>query len=257
MLRPVRTERAIAPSDVPAVNPVVEAIYRTGKVEDAEGIGRDCYPHSIPPESGFALYEFVRTRGADRTLEVGMAYGLSTLHFCQAHRDKGRGTHTAIDPSQSRKWQSIGLLNLRRAGLDDLLTFHEARNYEALPRLLAAGERFDLALIDGSHLFDHALIDFSYIDLMLETGGHVFFDDLWMPAIRKVIGFVLANRAYEVAPVPRCRPDPTWRCAVRLARNVLHDPFARGWALARIPGNLCALRKTGADTRPWSFHRPF
>ena len=89
MIRPVRTERAIAPPDVPAINPVVEAIYRTGKVEDAEGIGRDCFPASIPPESGFALYEFVRTRGADRTLEVGMAYGLSTLHLCQAPPRQG------------------------------------------------------------------------------------------------------------------------------------------------------------------------
>jgi len=73
---------------------------------------------------------------------------------------------------------------------------------DALPRLCAEGERFDFVFIDGRHLFDCVLVDFFYVDRLLEVGGYVALDDLWMPAVRKVKSFILRNRSYELVPVP-------------------------------------------------------
>lgn len=35
----------------------------------------------------------------------------------------------------------------------------------------AVGQRFDLAFIDGLHLFDRALVELFYLDLTLPIGG--------------------------------------------------------------------------------------
>jgi glycosyltransferase involved in cell wall biosynthesis len=80
-----------------------------------------------------------------------MAYGVSTLFICQALRDKGGGHHTAIDPEQHSTWQSIGMLNLKRAGYENLVTVHPTFDYVALPRLLERGEVYAFAFIDGMH----------------------------------------------------------------------------------------------------------
>jgi len=45
----------------------------------------------------------------------------------------------------------------------------------------AQGERIDFAFIDGAHTFDHVLVDFFYIDRMLNVGGIVAFDDVGFP----------------------------------------------------------------------------
>ena len=69
---------------------------------------------------------------------------------------------------------------------------------EALPQLCSQKEEFEFAFIDGSHLFDFTFVDFFFIDKLLAVGGHVAFDDLWMPAVRKVVSFVLKNKPYQL-----------------------------------------------------------
>ena len=83
------------------MNEVIERIYRTGKVEDPSRGPITPFPASIPYETGALLYSMVSREQLGRTLEVGMAYGLSTLFICQAHGDRGSGAHTAIDPYQT------------------------------------------------------------------------------------------------------------------------------------------------------------
>jgi hypothetical protein len=73
----------------------------------------------------------------------------------------------------------------------------------ALPGLLQSGVTVQFALIDGYHTFDQALVDFSYVDRLLEHGGIVVFDDAQMPAIDRVVRYVSnypIYRLYESAP---------------------------------------------------------
>ena len=118
------------------MNQIIERIYCTGKVEDAQGnVLR--HDSSVTYETGILLYNFVRAVKPVRTLEIGMAYGLSTLFICQAHRDNGSGCHTAIDPFEEERYQTIGLLNIERAGLRDVLRFYQAPSEQVLPQLRA------------------------------------------------------------------------------------------------------------------------
>ena len=239
------------------MNPLLDEIYATGLTVDAEGNAVNPFPTSIPFETGAILYDLIREERLQQTVEIGMAYGLSTLFMCQAHRDSGGGRHTSIDPRQSSRWSSIGLLNVEKAGLAELLRFYQAPSFEVLPQLLSEGESFDLAFIDGRHLFDYALVDFFYLDLMLKTGGLIVFDDLWMPAIAKLVSYVASNRSYEFVAPNNARSSPKLKQAARIARHVVRNPSLRGVPLRVAGEKVCVLRKLSVDERPWNFHRSF
>jgi predicted O-methyltransferase YrrM len=201
---------------------LLEQIYASGEVHDAAGEPIAAFPTAIPREHALELARLVNEEGATRTLETGMAYGLSTVAIASAS-DGGR--HIAIDPGQHRDFHGVGMLNAERAGVADRVELIEEPSELALPRLAADGLELDFALIDGMHLFDYALVDFFYADRMLRDSGVVVFHDTWMPAIHEAAAFVLANRAYE--------------------------------KLDAGDGAMWALRKTGGDDRAWDFHREF
>jgi predicted O-methyltransferase YrrM len=240
------------------MNTLIERIYQTGQVEDPERGSVTPFPISIPFETGALLYDLIFNEGLNNTLEVGMAYGLSTLFICQAHSDKGAGAHTAIDPHQSSGFRAIGLANIRKAGLDEHLSFHEAPSFEVLPALCRAGETYDFAFIDGRHFFDYVLVDFFYIDKLLRVGGYVVFDDLWLPQVRKVVSFVLRNRSYElIKVVGGRRKPPLWRRAARAARRFAQTPLTRDVVVKLIGENVCVLKKLKEDERRAMSHRRF
>ncbi len=239
------------------MNDIIEQIFRSGYVEDAQGKIDECSASSVTFEAGALLYDFVRAVKPEKTLEIGMGYGISTLFMCQAHRDNGAGCHTAIDPFEEKAFKSIGLLNVERANLKDILRFYHAPSDEVLQQLYAQNERFDFAFIDGNHRFDYALVDFFYIDKLLNIGGQVAFDDLWMPGVRKVASFVLKNKPYKLVCPPSTRSMPVWRRMLRTGRRILQNPLGRDWALKFVPQNVALFKKMANDSRGWKFHRAF
>jgi predicted O-methyltransferase YrrM len=239
------------------MNEIIEQIYTSGYVEDAQG---NTYKHStssVTFEAGVLLYDFVRANKPEKTLEIGMAYGISTLFICQAHRDNGAGYHIAIDPFEEERWRSIGLLNIERANLKDVLRFYPAKSEEVLPQFCTQNQRFDFVFIDGSHLFDFALVDFFYADKLLNIGGHVAIDDLWIPGVRKVASFVLQNKPYKLVRPPLQRTTPMWRRVLRTGRRIVQNPLGRDWSLKFVPENVALFKKEAADSRGLHFHRPF
>lgn len=192
-------------------NAVLQEVLESKEVVDAAG-HRIRLDSNVAPDEGLYLYHLIKENNMTRTLEVGMAYGVSAMYIAQAHRDldhSGRvpighaddtsshRSHVAIDPFQSTQWKSVGSYNLMRAGLRDLVQLVEQESHFALPQLaMHERETFQLCFIDGMHLFDYTLVDFYYSDLLLSTGGYVVFDDAHMESVQKVIAHVLKNRAY-------------------------------------------------------------
>jgi predicted O-methyltransferase YrrM len=238
------------------MNAVIKQIYESRVVEDHDSNHINPFPSATPYREGSFLYRFILDQQCEKTLEIGMAYGLSTLFICQAHADMDAGVHVAIDPMQTTIWRSIGLLNIQRAKLDKWLDFIEAHSYEALPKLLQKGAQFDFVFIDGSHLFDYVLVDFFLIDKMLRVGGYVAFDDIWMPAVRRAVSFVIRNRAYQVMKV-NTHPKP-WERIIRPLSRFVRSPFERVPVRLRFSAEkICLIKKIDADNRRWNFHRPF
>jgi predicted O-methyltransferase YrrM len=237
------------------MNAILRKIYETGYTEDADGNPLAAFPSGVTWDTGSILYRLVRDHACHNSLEIGLGFGLSALFICQAHQDQGGGSHTAIDPYEDSHYKSVGLLNTQRAGLGHLLRHFPARSFEVLPRLLEAGERFDLAFVDGRHHLDFALVDFFYIDRLLNVGSFIVFDDLWLPAIRRVVSFVLRDRDYALQRVRSDLRRPFWRPIASTALRILQDPLGLDLRVATIPQNIAVLRKLSEDTRSWRIRR--
>ena len=175
---------------------LLREIYATRRVEKADGTPIEVRDF-ISPAFAAALYQTVLKRRPAVVLEVGMAYGLSTLSILSALRDAGGGHLISVDPGQSKDYASVGVLNVRRAGLEAFHEHIEAPSFQALPRLLDARTPLDFAYIDGWHTFDYALLDFFYIDRMLRQGGCVAFNDCGWQSVHRVVRFVQTHRKYR------------------------------------------------------------
>ena len=174
-----------------------------------------------------------------------------------------------IDPHQTHPqhdWQGLGLQQVRSAGFGDLVELHERTSQAVLSELAAKGYRVQFAFIDGMHQFDHALIDFFYVDQMMEIGGVIVFDDVGWPAINAVVRFVLANRDYELVEAleqPRTSAvNRGKRFVKRLLRPLARtdkDPAERHQRLFRKLewAHAVAVRKVAPDTRRGDHYCPF
>jgi predicted O-methyltransferase YrrM len=255
-------------------NEIISGIYERGFAENRQGEKVFALQSGIPYDEGMTIYDLIRRTKAERTLEVGLAYGLSALFACQAHSDNDiGGIHTAIDPEQSKVFESIGEFNIERAGLEQQFRFFEACSYEILPQLLKQGERFDFIFIDGMHVFDFTLVDFFYADLLLKPDGYLMFDDLWMPSVRKVVLYILRNRRYKLDTqwiwkpksflrrfLDFIRRDTARRIKIRLTlKHQLRSPFDLSLIWFAWKGCLKyqVLQKMGEDDRSWSYHKEF
>jgi predicted O-methyltransferase YrrM len=147
----------------------------------------------IPVEEGLWLYHLCLENKAQRTLEVGVGYGFSTLYFLAAAA-KTAARHTSIDRSESTGSHGIGIANVRKAGMDGVFRFLEEASATAIPQLAKEGLQFDVIFLDGNHRFDYILADFALSTLVCKQNGIIVFDDMWMPSVRKVASFVRSNR---------------------------------------------------------------
>ena len=181
---------------------------------------------------------------AKATLEVGMAFGASTLVFAHHHNSQGarnEGRHTAIDPNEDTVYDSAGRKCLEAAGLSRNVRVLPAPSSEALPAFFAEGRRIDLAYIDGSHLFEDVFLDFYYINRLLREGGYLVFDDSSHADVRKVLAFIHRNfSAHYRAINLRAYYRGTWLEGIKYqAMHLLKK------------NQLTCLQKTGSGQREW------
>lgn len=178
-------------------NETLRQILSTGFVTDAHGRQRPLYA-GISATHAAILYKAVLKFRPKRVVEIGMCFGISTLSILTALQELNEGGRLiSIDPLEDGYEKEIGLLNVRRAGLDSHHQFIGQPSYKALPELLKQGLAMDFGYVDGNHVFDHALLDFFYLDKMTAPGGVIAFNDCGWRSIHHVIQFVQTHRKYE------------------------------------------------------------
>ncbi len=242
---------------------IIERIYETAQVT-----GRNGEVHTLTSaidrrEGDFLFSTIHNDHSIVKTLEVGCAYGLSSLCICTATRGRAGASHTIIDPFETTYWDGAGIRNLEEARIDffDLI---EDKSEVGLPRMLPDMEcQFDFIFVDGFHTFDYTLVDCFYATRLLRIGGYLVIDDVSFPSVRRVVDFLKNYPCYEEHGAVAEKRPKSWKSMVA---RILLSPVPRGvWTKILSPGlfrrifddqnvSMVALKKIAEDTRNWDWH---
>jgi predicted O-methyltransferase YrrM len=233
------------------MDPIIADILRS---LDAEGRGS-----GISTEEGEFLQSIVEEIKPRISLEIGFAYGISALFICASLQKVKGKKHIVVDPSPFWSYKGIGFRNIQKAKYDNLVNFINAPSEMALPDLLKKETHIDFAFIDGWHTFDHALIDFFYINRMLNVGGVVAFDDANWPSISKLCRYVSRYPCYKIHAFWPARRIFGARTIMMKTLEYVAARQVKSWKDdLSIFGRRCvAFRKVREDDRKPDWYREF
>ncbi len=122
------------------------------------------------------------------TLETGAGISTVLFAFKECH-------HTFITPAEAEVERIKSFCESHRISTEKI-QFIVGTSQNVLPYL--ENEEFDLVLIDGSHSFPVAFLDFYYVAIRLTVGGVLIIDDtnLWTGAVLRK--FLLQEREWEL-----------------------------------------------------------
>jgi len=244
------------------MNTHIQSIYKSRMVTGISGAAIPLHSEIDPAEGEFIHQIIAEDTNISKTLEVGCAFGLSSLHICDALKSRASAQHTIVDPFQYSQWDGVGIMGLKQAGID-FFTLIEKKSEFALPELLDLGSaQFDFVFIDGWHTFDHTLLDCFYATRLLKTGGYLVVDDLHMPAVARVTAYLSLYPCYEIhAELKAPRSFSLKRYIKQLLlgllpssikKSVFHPTFLRD-VFDQNSTRMLALKKVADDGRNWDW----
>jgi predicted O-methyltransferase YrrM len=150
----------------------------------------------VSRETGRLLSTLVHAMQANRILEIGTAYGYSTLWMALAQPPVG--TIWTIDPDVTRT--DIALEYFRRAGEDDNITIMNSPALEIMPNLPL--RNLDIVYIDAVKSEYREYLDLAIP--MLKRSGLVIVDDLLgdLPAMRDFNEYFLNHPDLDATILP-------------------------------------------------------
>ena len=178
-----------------------------GEMYSADALIGTESPHPVPLQKstrisqaqGQAIHNFMREHSVKNSLEIGFAYGFSTVWIIDALRSQANSRHIAIDPFE-RQWGGVGLKQVERLDFDFNFQWIEDYSIHVLSDMIRKKQTFDFVYVDGNHKFDDVLVDFYLADKVLRCQGFLALDDMWMRSLRTVSSFIRSNRAYVEVP---------------------------------------------------------
>lgn len=224
---------------------LVEKIYRDPAFGNA--IASDIFPMAISYEQGNYLSRAVDKFKPGLLIELGFRYGISSLWIQSAtHPPK---LHVIVDPYHHIPYPP------KKSTIDDFIkkqkgvTLEEhMASQEYLAKALHDGEKADMVFIDASQWFDSVMTDMYFVSRVLRVGGRVIMRNIWSRPVRKALMFYIKNVAFTLEGFA---PWEEW--------VVKYIPVI-GELVLRIkirPLDLCVLRLTARDTRPWNHYISF
>ena len=133
----------------------------------------------ISPEQGQFMGLLVKLLGAERTLDIGVYTGYSSLCIALALPKRGR----VIACDVNREWTDMARRYWLKAGMEDRIELHLAPARQTLEDLLRQGaDSFDFAFIDADKInYD---MYYEYCLQLIRPGGLIAIDNvLWDGAV--------------------------------------------------------------------------
>jgi predicted O-methyltransferase YrrM len=206
------------------------------RTRDHEG---DFETVTVPERHCDQLRDLMVSEGAEKVVEVGLAYASSALAIGEALTIVNRPfpRHVVIDPFQEREYSDAGWDLMCSAGLDSITTLLRAPSSIALPQLLTEGFVADAAFVDGSHRFHEVFVDLYFLRKIVRPGGLIVVDDAWTPSVLTAVHYYERNLGWTAIPdafsgettttaAADPRAEPVTRCkAFRLPDPSFEPPF--------------------------------
>ena len=198
-------------------------------------------------DEGDLIFNLIQKHQFKACLETGFHTGSTALYLAKAVSHTG-GEVTSICLDDEQKLQR-GRKLLSLEGYDKVHRLIVENSNRVLPELFSSGERFDFVFIDGWKTFDHLAFEVYFFNQMLNHGGVIFFDDAYMPSVRKINLMLERHYEYEEVNYSVYIKEYPLRFHQILTRHSRHRPYR-------------AFRKfTNTDDqapfRDWHFYRDF
>lgn len=175
---------------------ILDRILTSASVTDEEGKSYPIHSHTSPAQLKF-LDEIITTKNFSKGLEIGLAYGISTLQILESLSKVTHDfSHVVMDPYQ-QEWNNIGKLNIVRSGFEKNVRFFELPSDQVLPQLVNESQPFDFVYIDSTKVFELLIVDVHYITKLLEIGGVLVLDDCDYPGIRLLSRFLCKHPSFR------------------------------------------------------------
>lgn len=247
------------------MNKLAREMLERGFVVKSDGSKQELHSNTSQEQAEFLIKQ-VRAVDATRTLEVGLAFGVSALCISEEVGRKQNGKHYAIDPFQAECWDNAGLRHLKEAGLSHVCEYLNQTAEKALPALSAQGEVLDFVYIDAGKRMDDTIIYARYAAEMLKVGGRIAFDDACYPGIRKALRYLVQQPQFRVveihAPLPisgvrklagsLIRALPLPKKSLFFANELLVPDEQLG-----IAGECVVVEKISDEHPDWKWHQLF
>jgi predicted O-methyltransferase YrrM len=138
------------------------------------------------------LYDLIRANGCVRVVEAGTARGVSTacLASAVAHRDGARVVTfdpAPVDPRRDELWGALP--EAVRACIEP----HATGSLEGMAAALAAGERYDAALLDSLHTTEHVWQELQWASRLVRAGGLILIHDACVPEVEAALRRIAAD----------------------------------------------------------------
>lgn len=227
--------------------------------------------HSNTSElQGYFLQGILKNIKPKATLEIGLAYGISSLFILEILKEleNENGSHIILDPYPDVYWNNIGLLNISKAGYENLVDFRKLFSDEGIIQLINEKKRIQFAYTDSTKVFDILLVDFYLINKILDIGGVIVFDDCCFPGIKKLVRLISKMPFYKIYATHYREIETIKKSVIKKSASFIlqHIPFRN----KIFPGldfktdqqngidyNCIAFIKTGNDKRNWDWNVDF
>ncbi|MBC5991631.1 class I SAM-dependent methyltransferase [Pontibacter cellulosilyticus] len=244
------------------MNNILEEIFENKEFVNFEGQVIKIHSETNKSQCEF-LQQIISQNKFSKSIEIGFAFGTSTLAIVE-EIEKNKGKHVVIDKFQHSDWGGNGLNLIKAAGYESKIEFFEQFCFEALPKLMFEGRRFDFAYIDSTKQFDWILVNFFYLDKLLEINGVIVFDDVTFPGIRKVLRYISQFPNYKVYSQHPKNHKPSKARSLAgllkllpLADKLIKDEILISDSSLQINSGCVAIKKISEDTRNWDWHVSF
>lgn len=248
--------------------PLLETIFSTMEIENPKHEYVKLHSHTSK-EQGLFLQEIFDLVKPSTSLEVGLAFGISSLFILEKHREYEHQAkaHLIIEPFP---WDGVAEYNIEKAELIKYTDIRYLKSHDILPKLYYEQHRIQYAYIDTLKKFDTVLQDFYFIDKILDVNGVIIFDDCdggWL-GIQRVARFVNTLPHYKVlAAHNKTKLTIKKKIAVSVLKFVINIlPFKKRFystlnfktdAELGLDYRCIAFQKTGEDERKWDWDKTF